>query len=181
MFLNVLLEGTYKCFSPLVMLSPNSEGMAHNFLWESLKEWCLGYKLLYQPYYVKHWKWWGVQGKLCIMWPFKDLINYEETLWLKSLSMIDESGCDRYHSIRKYGYSMRGILLCDQQLLVRSRCLLLCYTYCKKVSPKEASLLSNGATEPKTDSMAEFPYLCSLCKCILKYVVHSEQKLCTFE
>ena len=51
----------------------------------------------------------------------------------------------------------------------------------KKCHQKKLSLLSNGATEPKTDSMAEFSYLCSLCKCILKYVVHSEQKLCTFE
>ena len=51
----------------------------------------------------------------------------------------------------------------------------------KKCHQKKPSLLSNGATEPKTDSMAEFSYLCSLCKCILKYVVHSEQKLCTFE
>ena len=51
----------------------------------------------------------------------------------------------------------------------------------KKCHEKKPSLLSNGATEPKTDSMAEFSYLCSLCECILKYVVHSEQKLCTFE
>ena len=51
----------------------------------------------------------------------------------------------------------------------------------KKFHQKKPSLLSNGATEPKTDSMAELSYLCSLCKCILKYAVHSEQKLCTFE
>ena len=51
----------------------------------------------------------------------------------------------------------------------------------KKCHQKKPSLLSSGATESKTDSMAEFSYLCSLCKCILKYVVHSEQKLCTFE
>ena len=53
----------------------------------------------------------------------------------------------------------------------------------KKCHQKKPSLLSNGATEAttKTDSMAEFSYLCSLCKCILKYVLHSEQKLCKFE
>ena len=51
----------------------------------------------------------------------------------------------------------------------------------KKCHQKKPSLLSNGATELRNDSMADFSYLCSLCKCILKYVVHSEQKLCTFE
>ena len=51
----------------------------------------------------------------------------------------------------------------------------------KKCHQKKPSLLSNGATQLKTDSMAEFSYHCFLCKCILKYVVHSEQKLCTFE
>ena len=52
----------------------------------------------------------------------------------------------------------------------------------KKVSPKEALITQQWSKQnQKTDSMAEFSYLCSLCKCILKYVVHSEQKLCTFE
>ena len=32
---------------------------------------------------------------------------------------LDESGCDRRNTIRKYGYSMQGIPLCDQRLLVR--------------------------------------------------------------
>ena len=50
-----------------------------------------------------------------------------------------------------------------------------------KCHQKKPLLLSNGATEPRTDSMNKFPYVCSLCKCILKYVVHSEQMLCTFE
>ena len=35
------------------------------------------------------------------------------------LLWLDESGCDRRNTIRKYGYSMRGIPLCDQRLLVR--------------------------------------------------------------
>ena len=51
----------------------------------------------------------------------------------------------------------------------------------KKCHQKKPSLLSNGATEPRTDNVAEFSYHCSLYKYILKYVVHSEQKLCTFE
>ena len=32
-----------------------------------------------------------------------------------------ETGCDRRHMIRKYGYSIRGIPLCDQCLLLRSK------------------------------------------------------------
>ena len=35
------------------------------------------------------------------------------------LIWLDESGCDRRNTIRKYGYSMRGLPLCDQRLLVR--------------------------------------------------------------
>lgn len=35
------------------------------------------------------------------------------------LVWVDESGCDRRNTIRKYGYSIRGIPLCDQHLLVR--------------------------------------------------------------
>ena len=49
-----------------------------------------------------------------------------------------------------------------------------CSIMVKKCHQKKPLLLSNGATEPRTDSMAEFSYRCSLCKCILKYVVHSE-------
>lgn len=37
----------------------------------------------------------------------------------KMLMWLDESGCDRRNTIRKYGYSMRGIPLCDQRLFVR--------------------------------------------------------------
>ena len=51
----------------------------------------------------------------------------------------------------------------------------------KRYHQKKPSLLSNGATEPRIDSMAEFSNICSLCKFILKYIVHSEQKLCAFE
>ena len=32
-----------------------------------------------------------------------------------------ETGCDRRHMIRKYGYSIRGIPLCDQRLLFRGK------------------------------------------------------------
>ena len=35
------------------------------------------------------------------------------------LVWVDESGCDRRNTIRKYGYSIRGIPLCNQHLLVR--------------------------------------------------------------
>ena len=35
------------------------------------------------------------------------------------LVWLDESGCDRRNTVRKYGYSMRGIPLFDQHLLVR--------------------------------------------------------------
>lgn len=35
------------------------------------------------------------------------------------LIWLDETGCDRRHTIRKYGYSMRGLPLCDHRLLVR--------------------------------------------------------------
>jgi transposase len=35
------------------------------------------------------------------------------------LVWIDESGCDRRNTIRKYGYSIRGIPHCNQHLLVR--------------------------------------------------------------
>lgn len=35
------------------------------------------------------------------------------------LIWLDESGHDGRNTIRKYGYSMRGMPLCDQRLLVR--------------------------------------------------------------
>ena len=35
------------------------------------------------------------------------------------LILLDETGCDRRHSIRKYGHSVRGLPLCDHHLLVR--------------------------------------------------------------
>ena len=38
---------------------------------------------------------------------------------LDMLLWVDESGCDRRNTIRKYGYSIRGIPLCNQHLLVR--------------------------------------------------------------
>ena len=42
----------------------------------------------------------------------------------------------------------------------------------KKCHQKKPLLLSSGTTERRNDSMAQSPYLCSLCKCILKYVAH---------
>ena len=35
------------------------------------------------------------------------------------LIWLDETGCDRCHTIRKYGYSIRGLPLSDHRLLVR--------------------------------------------------------------
>ena len=46
---------------------------------------------------------------------FADISMYDPSMLL----WIDESGCDRRHTIRKYGYSIRGKPLCDQRLLVR--------------------------------------------------------------
>lgn len=37
------------------------------------------------------------------------------------LIWLDETGCDHWHMIRKYGYSIRGISLCDQHLLLRGK------------------------------------------------------------
>lgn len=46
---------------------------------------------------------------------FADVSMYDPTMFL----WVDESGCDRRHTVRKYGYSIRGVPLCDQRLLVR--------------------------------------------------------------
>lgn len=35
------------------------------------------------------------------------------------LVWLDETGCDRRNTIRKYGYSIRGLPLSDHWLLVR--------------------------------------------------------------
>ena len=35
------------------------------------------------------------------------------------LVWLDESGCDKRNTVRKHGYSIRGIPLCDQRLFVR--------------------------------------------------------------
>ena len=32
---------------------------------------------------------------------------------------LDETSCDRRHATRKYGYSIKGLPICDQRLLVR--------------------------------------------------------------
>lgn len=34
---------------------------------------------------------------------------------------LDETGCDRRNTLRKYGYSLRGIPICDHSLLVRGK------------------------------------------------------------
>ena len=46
---------------------------------------------------------------------FADISVYDPRMLL----WIDESGCDHRHTVRKYGYSIRGMPLCDQRLLVR--------------------------------------------------------------
>lgn len=46
---------------------------------------------------------------------FADISVYDPQMLL----WIDESGCDRRHTVRKYGYSVRGRPLCDQRLLVQ--------------------------------------------------------------
>ncbi len=38
---------------------------------------------------------------------------------LEMLIWLDETGCDRRHTVRKYGYSIRGLPLSDHRLLVR--------------------------------------------------------------
>ena len=60
---------------------------------------------------------------------YRDQISREHTLWLRypynydptMFIWLDETGCDRQHMIRKYGYSIRGIPLCHQRLLVRDK------------------------------------------------------------
>ena len=37
------------------------------------------------------------------------------------LVWLDESGCDRRHAARKYGYSIRGIPVCDHRILIRGK------------------------------------------------------------
>ena len=37
------------------------------------------------------------------------------------LVWLDETGCDRSNTLRKYGYSLRGIPVCDHHLLVRGK------------------------------------------------------------
>ena len=51
----------------------------------------------------------------------------------------------------------------------------------KKALPKKPSLSRNGATQPRTDSIVQFYYLCCICICILVYEILSKQKLRTFE
>jgi hypothetical protein len=42
-------------------------------------------------------------------------VSIYELVWL------DEKGCDRRNTLRKYGYSLRGIPVCDYRLLVRGK------------------------------------------------------------
>ena len=39
----------------------------------------------------------------------------------KMIVWLDESGCDRRNSARKYGYSLRGIPVCDHRILCRGK------------------------------------------------------------
>ena len=39
----------------------------------------------------------------------------------RMLVWLDESGCDRRNTIRKYAYSIRGMLLCDHRILCRGK------------------------------------------------------------
>ena len=43
-----------------------------------------------------------------------DISIYDPTMFV----WLDETSCDCRHATRKYGYSVRGILICDQRLLV---------------------------------------------------------------
>ena len=38
---------------------------------------------------------------------------------LRIFVWLDETGCDHHHSTKKYGYSVRGIPICDQRILTR--------------------------------------------------------------
>ena len=45
---------------------------------------------------------------------------YEVAIYGPSMLVwVDESGCDRRHAIRKYGYSVRGIPVVDKRILIR--------------------------------------------------------------
>ena len=46
-----------------------------------------------------------------------DLSTYDPRVFV----WLDETGCDRRNTLRKYGYSLRGILICDRRLLVRGK------------------------------------------------------------
>ena len=39
----------------------------------------------------------------------------------RMLIWLDESGCDRHHSMRKHAYSIRGMPLCDHRILCRGK------------------------------------------------------------
>ena len=44
-----------------------------------------------------------------------DISIYDPSMFI----WMDETGCDKRNTIRKYGYSVRGRPVCDQRLLVR--------------------------------------------------------------
>lgn len=46
-----------------------------------------------------------------------DIAIYDPKMFL----WLDETGCDRRNTLCKYGYSLRGIPICDQRLLVRGK------------------------------------------------------------
>ena len=54
----------------------------------------------------------------------KDQTQFMARISVYDLSMfvwLDVTGTDARNTIRKYGYSLRGMLLCDQRLLVRGK------------------------------------------------------------
>ena len=46
---------------------------------------------------------------------------------------------------------------------------------------KKPSQSKNAAPQPRTDSIAQFYYLCCVCIPNVKFYTPSDQKLCTFE
>ena len=46
-----------------------------------------------------------------------DISTYDPRIFV----WLDETGCDRRNTLRKYGYSLRGIPICDHCLLVRGK------------------------------------------------------------
>ena len=53
-------------------------------------------------------------------WCFKSTIHGRNLcLWSRYVICIDKMSCDHRHSSRRFGYSIRGIPVCDQRIIVR--------------------------------------------------------------